>query len=224
MPLTPRTATPYPAATDAPDGPAQMAALATQLEKFAVPKFASAAARDSAIASPAEGDMCFRTDTRRYESYSATVGGWIGVIELGVTNATAYTPTLTGLTVGTGGLPTNVGRWVREGNFIDVEAIITLGTTGFSVGTGFTISLPFPADSTFNQSATIIGISTLSDATGPLYPAPTVLIAASTVETRYQSTASATASSSLGQCGATSPFTWAASDRITMKARYRVAT
>ena len=96
MPLTPRTATPYPAASDAPDGPAQMAALALNLEKFAVPKFASAAARTSAIPTPTEGDLSYRSDLHRYEAYSSLAGDWVDVIDLDTSAVGPWqTPTLT---------------------------------------------------------------------------------------------------------------------------------
>ena len=220
MPSTPRTSTPYPAGSDAPLGPAQMQALAENLEKYGIPRFASSAARDAAIPSPTEGDFCYRTDTDRLEMY--TGAAWIGALPFGPTG-NSYTPTLVNITIGTGGTPLNTGRWERMGNYVDVEAIVQLGTTGFSVSTGFTISLPIAMDTGFTQTSTIIGTATFSDATGPLYQGATVAVGTSAVETRYLSTSTSTSHASLGQAGATLPFTWAAGDRITMKARYRAA-
>ena len=78
MPSTPRTSTPYPASSDAPDGPAQMAALAVQLEKYTVPRFASSGARDAAITAPTEGDLCYRTDLDSIQVYNGTV--WLSIV------------------------------------------------------------------------------------------------------------------------------------------------
>jgi hypothetical protein len=58
MPNTPRAVIPYPLATDPPDGPSQMGALALQAEKHMIPHFTTAAARDAAITTPAVGEMC----------------------------------------------------------------------------------------------------------------------------------------------------------------------
>lgn len=209
MPSTPRTSTPYPAGSDAPNGPSQMQALAEQLEKYTLPRFASSAARDAAITAPAEGDCCVRTDTDMVQLYNGS--GWVDLIPYGAPWIT-YTPTLTNVTLGTGGTVT--GKYRRWGMDVEFEAIATLGSSGFSVGTGPTCSLPVTANS--DGANFLIGSSTLFDATGPLYLSPTVFISSTTCEPRIPGTSGA-----LAQITSTTPFTWAASDRIYFKGRYR---
>lgn len=55
MPSTPVTGAPYPSATDSPNGPLQMQNLALAFDDKVIARFATTAARDTAIPSPAEG-------------------------------------------------------------------------------------------------------------------------------------------------------------------------
>lgn len=80
---TPLQVLPVPQATDAPDGPTQMTALAKAVEQRTVMVFASAAARTAAFTaagiSPAAGMLCWRNDaggSNKFEAYDATVGSW----------------------------------------------------------------------------------------------------------------------------------------------------
>jgi len=76
MPNTAVTATPYPAYTALPDVPADLLAAITNLEKFAIPRFASAGARDTAIPAPVNGMVCYVTGTG-YQKYES---GWTALI------------------------------------------------------------------------------------------------------------------------------------------------
>jgi hypothetical protein len=58
---TPLTATPIPAYTAIPDVPADLQTALNNLEKFAIPRFATTTARDTAIAAPVTGQACFVT-------------------------------------------------------------------------------------------------------------------------------------------------------------------
>lgn len=212
MPSTPRTSTPYPAPGDSPDGAAQMQALAETLEKYGIPRFASSAARDSAITAPTEGDFCYRTDIDRIEMYEGTA--WMIVQELGG-SWTSYTPTLANITLGSGG--STVGRWRRWGMDVEFEVVATFGTSGIAMGTGPTCSLPVSMAA--DQANFLTGTSALFDATGPLYLAPTVAATATTAEPRIPGTSGA-----LAQVTSTTPFTWAINDRVYFKGRYRAAS
>lgn len=75
MPNTP-TGAPYPALTDAPNGPAQLQALAQSRDSQVIPSFASAAARAAAITAPTDGLLTYRTDTRLYERYSSVAAAY----------------------------------------------------------------------------------------------------------------------------------------------------
>jgi hypothetical protein len=58
---TPLTATPIPAYTAIPDVPADLQTALNNLEKFAIPRFATTTARDTAITAPVAGQTCFVT-------------------------------------------------------------------------------------------------------------------------------------------------------------------
>lgn len=68
---TPWSGIPFPELPDTPNGPVAFFNEASAVDKLIVPKFASAAARDTAAtaATLEEGMMCWRTDTHRIESY-----------------------------------------------------------------------------------------------------------------------------------------------------------
>jgi hypothetical protein len=88
---------PYPVgSTDAPDGPAQILALAQAVEKKAVMVFASSAARTSAFSAAGvtatEGMLCWLQDVNRYEYY--TGAAWFPLVEdswTALTLPTGYT-------------------------------------------------------------------------------------------------------------------------------------
>jgi len=63
MPTTPLTATPYPAYGIIPDVPADLLAALSHLEKYTNMRFASAAARDTALPVPVAGMQAYVTGT-----------------------------------------------------------------------------------------------------------------------------------------------------------------
>lgn len=74
---TPIAALPYPELTDIPNAQTAFSNLATALDTIVVPRYASTAARDTAIASPGDGQHCFRTDIHVPQYYSAVTGGYV---------------------------------------------------------------------------------------------------------------------------------------------------
>lgn len=142
---------------------------------------------------------------------TSTIGGVSGTT-LAADHAawTAYTPTLTNVTIGTGGTVT--GSYLQLGKTGFVRVVLTLGTGGSFTGS-VTISLPVAAATTFQ-------------------PIGTALLYKSSTDTRFvgfaQSNSPATsavfsAHGNAGTVGATNPFTWAANDQIYATFTYQTA-
>jgi hypothetical protein len=71
---TPLTATPIPAYTAIPDVPADMTAAFNNVEKYAIPRFTTTTARDTAITIPAQGQMAYTNDAGLWQ-YNGTA--WV---------------------------------------------------------------------------------------------------------------------------------------------------
>lgn len=131
------------------------------------------------------------------------------------TNWTEYTATVasTSVTLGTGG--TNVARYQKHGRTVHVAGLITLGTGGVFTGAACTIALPFAAGSSLGQ----IGSAAASDnSTGFVHMGVCVVNAsASTLFFRFTSGTNTA-------LGATSPFTWDASDALYWQITYEAAS
>lgn len=80
MPNTPITASPYPAGTALPDVPTDLMNALTTLERFTVPRFPSAAARDTAIPAPVAGQLAFTTGLGFQQNDGSGVGGWAPLV------------------------------------------------------------------------------------------------------------------------------------------------
>lgn len=130
---------PYPEPDDAPDGPNQMAALATWAAGRLVMRFASTTARDDAITSPVEGMVAVTGTGTSLRWWVYVSGAWRDVTIPGAW--TARTPTATGLTIGNG---TITARWSRVGRRIHERGSIVLGSTSSVTGTLF-VALPTAA-------------------------------------------------------------------------------
>jgi hypothetical protein len=103
-----------------------------------VATFSTASARNSAITSPVEGQLAYINTNDALTYYDGTAwrnfmfpAAWI-----------AYTPTLTNVTLGSGG--TSAFYYQVVGKTINVRGRITLGTTGTLTGAA-TFSLPVNA-------------------------------------------------------------------------------
>lgn len=100
--------------------------------------YTTAAARNLDITAPTEGMMAFLTTPDHLTIYFG--GGWKVLAGSGT-----YTPTLgAGIVIGTGGSVTNAANYSYAGGVLQVEGLITLGTSGQSIGSSgnHTISLP----------------------------------------------------------------------------------
>ena len=69
------TVTPVPGLDDPPNVPLHLGTVADQMETFAVPRFATVAARDTAWTSPPNGARCITTDT--YTTWVRMAGTWV---------------------------------------------------------------------------------------------------------------------------------------------------
>lgn len=74
---TPIQALPIPILSDVANVPLHVQNLAQALEKQLVMVFASAASRTTAIPSPVDGMLSYRTDAKIYESYNVTAAAWV---------------------------------------------------------------------------------------------------------------------------------------------------
>lgn len=124
----------------------------TYLQDQVVSTFATTAARDAAITSPSEGMIAYSKADDAYYIYSGSAWipydiGWV-----------AWTPTITGLTQGTGAV--TQCYYARIGKTIVAQGYITLGTGPTGIGT-FTISLP--VDHANSNRSAIVGQTFMRD-------------------------------------------------------------
>lgn len=163
--------------------------------------------------SPVEGQCIYETDTDRVLYYNGStwvLGGW--------RNGT-YTPTLSGMAIGTGGSAANNAYYAWSNGVLVVWGTVVFGTSGTTFPTSPTLSLP----SGFTASVVIgslpIGTCTLIDNGTQTYWAMTRLPSTTTVAIIVP-----TVSGSFlvhGGVTTTSPFTWAAGDSINWQATLR---
>lgn len=179
------------------------------LMKQAVMYFASASARNSAITSPVEGMVSYLEDTNVYTFYNGTA--WIDL--LWGDAWIAYTPTLTNITLGSGG--TSSFFYQRVGKMVNVRGRITLGTSGALSGVA-TFTLPVNAITAdqFWDSGTILNDS------GTFY-AGVVRVGTSSA-TVLALNAAGTYTTAVNTA-LNVPFTWASGDIINVGFSYEAA-
>lgn len=145
---------PYPEPSDPPDGPNQMAALATWAAGRLVMRFASTTARDAAITSPVEGMVCQTGTGASLTEWTYRSGSWQNTTVPGAW--TAYTPTLSGTFQLGNGIVT--ARHCQIGKLGQAYARITLGSTSvmgsLNVGLPWTEYLPTPGRVIFLDAGT----------------------------------------------------------------------
>lgn len=180
------------------------------LMKQAVTYFASSTARDAAITSPVEGMIAYLEDTNIYTWYSGSAWGnliwpdaWI-----------AYTPTLTNITLGSGG--TSAFFYQRVGKAVNVRGRITLGATGALTGVA---TFTLPVNSILSDQFWDFG-AILNDSGTTFYPG--VVRVGTSTATVLATNAAATYTTAVNT-SATIPFTWASSDVINVGFTYESA-
>lgn len=118
--------------------------------------------------SPPDGMMVWETDTERYVSYNASLGGW--KIHGQIVDGT-FTPTLTASTTNPtlGSGSGSIGKFtLRNGIWCDVRFTIKFGSSGAAAGSGqYLIAVPFTSASDFTIAAPDCGAAYLRDDSGP---------------------------------------------------------
>jgi len=153
----------------------------------------------------------FQNDNQRGDDIAAlipnTIGPW-----------TAYNPTLTNLTPGTGGAI--VAAWRKERELIRVQIRVTLGSTGFTVGTIPTASLPVEMLTPPSPTARLDSATTYYDlSANQSFGGDISCVATSTTTVRLLAWPAA---SGLAQAvTAVAPFTFAAGDVLSTEFTYR---
>ena len=143
----------------------------------------------------------------RANSAAATGLEWAGTY-------TAYTPTLTNITLGNGIV---YARYLRVGQLCHTEFEFTMGSTS-AMGTGPQFTLPFTAALGQFRNA---GIGTLQDAGTSNVPANPVFVSTSNVFVAALNTSGTYLNETT--ITATIPFTWTTNDRISVSIVYEVA-
>ena len=147
--------------------------------------------------------------------YPFVAGAVLTAAELnGIGEYTAYTPTLTNLTLGNGTLSFRFGR---VNKFIHVIGRVTFGSTTSITGS-VTATLPVTATFDITQS---VGLSRCSDATGDTNQGR-VSLSSSTICTPNVDSVSGARIITQG-FSATVPFTWTTSDSIAVAFYYEAA-
>lgn len=182
--------------------------------KQSVMRFASAAARDSALTSVlTEGMVAYLKDVDQTTIYSGSA--WENVAQTGAWRS--WTPTLTASTTNPtlGTNSTAAGIYVKLGRLIVAQFAIQFGTSGTAAGSGaYRISLPVAAAQQFVAAA---GFHTVGSVrlfnSGPTEIATVVALLNSTaaIEMQYPAT---WPSGALTNVGDAAPWAWGTSDAL----------
>lgn len=131
-----------------------------------------------------------------------------------------YTPTLTNVTIGTGGGAIAQGRYINAGKLVIYSIAIVLGTSGASVSGGVSISLPVSPLGTATNFP--LGICTLWDnsATATVHGVARWNPGTTAISLAYNTGTTPVSSSGVSN---TLPWTWAASDAMYIQGTYEAA-
>jgi hypothetical protein len=157
-------------------------------------------------ASPSEGMTIYETDTDLALIYTGTA--WQPIVNVG--DWTAYTPTLTNITIGNG---TVVARYQQIGKTTTVFFKLTFGSTTAFPGGVPNFSLPFTAARELGRVVnTNLQDAGTADLPGLSYASQTgVFIGVQNVSGTYPF---------INDVSATVPFTWTTSDTVTCQLTY----
>lgn len=131
-----------------------------------------------------------------------------------------YTPTLTNVSVGTGGSASASGSYIKAGKLVIFKVKLVLGTSSASVSGLIGISLPAAASAGYQETASFSGM--FVDAGAGLYAVMIAQETASRVDLYAVGTNGTYAS--MANTSATVPFTWAANDQIHLSGVYEAAS
>jgi len=134
--------------------------------------FASAAARNSALTSPAEGMHAYLSDVNQVTVYDGT--SWRPI---NASSWTSYSPTLVNVTLGTGG--TSVFAYSVSGTTVSVRGVITFGTGGALTGSP---TFTFPLTAVASQN--VLGVARFTDTGTSDYAGNTIYASTTTATLR----------------------------------------
>ena len=132
---------------------------------------------------------------------------------------TSWTPTYTGITVGTGGNAANTGAYLRLGNIVIFYGSFVLGTSGFSVSGDPTLTLPVTPMSNTGGDRIAFGINVAFDVSNSSKAYSGNLYTGNAGTSVFFSSDQAI----YGRFAATAPFTWAAGDSCYFSGLYVVS-
>lgn len=180
----------------------QLAQLVADIEKNVVLYFANANDRDTRVA---KAGVSLPIGTTGFMQDSLTYVYWSGTAWIADGVWTTWVPTLTNLTLGSGGVVT--ARWRKTGKMADFFFSFVFGT-GSAVGSLPTFTLPFTPASQYVASV-VLGRGDLIDTGVAAYFALGRLVGPSSLEVVYLGT------SGVHSVVSTSvPFTWGSTDRL----------
>jgi hypothetical protein len=154
--------------------------------------------------SPVAGMTIFETDTIQYAGY--TGAAWVYLAS--ITPWTSYTPTLTNISLGNGGMSAN---YARQGKSCFVRFSFTFGSTSTLGGGVPSFTLPFTSVTGPIQS---LAGTALDSSAAQGYVLNGRILSASTTCELIGATAYASS---------TTPFTWATSDTIGLDGVFEMA-
>ena len=149
-------------------------------ELQSVMRFASAAARDTALSAvKTEGMLAYLLDVNTLTVYSGTAWSTIGPVHGA---PTSYTPTWTGITLGSS---TQVAEYVRIGRAVFFKVQLTLNTA--TVTTPVTFSLPVTGTELLHFNAYLIDTAGAVNYTGYAVMTSTTVCTLKAVDTAHLS-------------------------------------
>lgn len=135
----------------------------------------------------------------------------------------SWTPTFVNWTIGTGGSAATTAKYIQIGKTVFYRLTSTLGTSGQSVGSGVTFTLPVTsvALETTGSASPLVGTGRLED-NGVTNSFAQVVLNSTTVAQILVSTASGTYVGSTALTAAV-PYAWGAGDCIALIGYYEAA-
>lgn len=219
MPTTGSAQYPYPNASDVPDVAGDLLLLGQRLAKMngvGIGYTANATTRAALVTDGDvfEGFLVFQADTGVIYKYTSSAWrAW-------ESNWISYTPTFTNFTIGTGGAASNTSSYKYVAGDVRMYGSAVLGTSGASVGTTVSFTLPVTAQTPpTNYYYGTAGIMIDSGTTER-----NIFIRANGTSTTSAQLLNANATTGLPQgVTSTSPWTWAAGDSVNYDFTYRAA-
>ena len=149
-----------------------------------------------------------------------TASELVTYVTSGLGTYTAYTPTLSGITIGNGTID---AEYCRVNNFVHVIGRIVLGSTSSVTGTSY-LTLPVNCDATQSPDTCSLGDMYFVDTSaGTTYPSDGVT-SGSLAGRAYISALTASGTYlQRSNISATVPFTWAVDDSISFNFYYKAA-